>query len=182
MTSISRLLSISTISLLLVLAGCAGTRTDRSTGEYIDDAAITTKVKTALIDNSSTKARQIDVETYRGKVQLNGFVDSETAKTKAAQIAESVKGVKSVENNLVVSAQSSSPGEYIDDAKITTKVKTALYTNGDTNANQINVETKNAVVQLSGWVDSWKEKTTAGEVARSVAGVKEVDNELDVRR
>jgi len=182
MSMISRLIPITAITLLLVITGCASTSTDRSTGEYVDDAAVTAKVKTALIDNSATKARNIDVEAFRGQVQLNGFVDSYDAKAKAEQIARSVDGVKGVDNNLEVATQSSSPGEYIDDATITAKVKAALVANEDTDALQINVETNDAVVQLSGWVDSWNSKNTAGDVARSVEGVKEVDNALEIRQ
>ena len=63
--------------LTLALAGCAGTPAHRSTGEAVDDSVVNTRVNTALIGNDKTKARQIDVEVYRGNVQLNGFVDSD---------------------------------------------------------------------------------------------------------
>lgn len=86
----------------LVLAGCAATPAQRSTGEYIDDTAITAKVKSALIENPNTSALQIDVESYRGDVQLNGFVDSPTAKDEAEQAARSVEGVRMIHNNLEV--------------------------------------------------------------------------------
>ena len=92
------------ISLVLVvsIAGCAGGKNYESTGEYLDDSAITTKVKTSILANSKLKTLQISVETFKGVVQLSGFVDSTEASTKAANIARTVKGVKMVNNSLIV--------------------------------------------------------------------------------
>jgi osmotically-inducible protein OsmY len=92
------------ISLVLVVsvAGCAGGKNYESTGEYLDDSAITTKVKTSILANSKLKTLQISVETFKGVVQLSGFVDSSEASTKAANIARTVKGVKMVNNSLIV--------------------------------------------------------------------------------
>ncbi len=84
--------------------GCAGTATQKSTGEYIDDAAITAKVKTDLIGDPVTKARQIDVTTFKGNVQLSGFVDTAQEKARAAQIAAGVSGVTNVTNNITIKA------------------------------------------------------------------------------
>ena len=88
--------------LIATLAACASTSTRESTGEYVDDSAITTKVKALLANDDFLKSFQISVETYRGTVQLNGFVDSQQTVDKAGQIARSVKGVESVKNNLIV--------------------------------------------------------------------------------
>jgi len=92
------------ISLVLVIsvAGCAGGKKYESTGEYLDDAAITTKVKTSILGDSRLKLFQISVETFKGVVQLSGFVDSGIAAAKAADLARTVKGVKSVNNSLIV--------------------------------------------------------------------------------
>lgn len=87
---------------VLSAAGCAGTRTQESTGQYIDDAAITAKVKTALAKDPDTKALQIQVETFRGEVQLSGFVDSAAAASKAVADAQNVNGVRGVKNSLQV--------------------------------------------------------------------------------
>ena len=91
---------------LLVLtatfAACASTRTQESTGEYVDDSVITTKVKGLLANDDFFKSFQISVETYKGIVQLSGFVNSKQAVDKAGQIARSVQGVKSVRNDLIV--------------------------------------------------------------------------------
>ena len=83
----------------LVMSACAGTPKQESTGEYMDDSLITTKVKAAILDEPSLKVNQINVETYKGAVQLSGFVDSADAGAKAAELARSVKGVASVKND-----------------------------------------------------------------------------------
>ena len=73
-----------------------------STGEYVDDSVITTKVKALLAEDDFLKSFKINVKTYKGDVQLNGFVDSQKAADKAGEITKSVKGVKSIKNNLIV--------------------------------------------------------------------------------
>ena len=84
------------------LAACASTRTHESTGEYVDDSTITTKVKALLAEDDFLKSFQIGVETFKGTVQLSGFVNSQDAARKAGEITRSVKGVMSVKNNLIV--------------------------------------------------------------------------------
>lgn len=81
-------------------AGCSATATRQSTGEYIDDTALTAKVKTALITDETVKAFDVQVETFRGAVQLSGFVDSETQRSRAEQVARGVAGVSNVVNNI----------------------------------------------------------------------------------
>ena len=90
------------VGLIAVFVGCASTPKREGTGEYIDDSAITTKVKAAIFNESSLKVFQINVETFKGDVQLSGFVDSAKSVTKAGEVARSVAGVKSVKNNLIV--------------------------------------------------------------------------------
>jgi len=81
---------------------CASTSKQSSTGEYVDDSVITTKVKSLLAADDFLKSFQIGVETYKGVVQLSGFVNSQAAVDKAVGIAESVQGIKSVKNDLIV--------------------------------------------------------------------------------
>ena len=90
--------------LVLVTAfmGCASTRTQEGTGEYVDDSVITTKVKAAIFGDSELKVFQINVETFKGEVQLSGFVDSHQMAKKAGEVARSVHGVVGVKNNLIV--------------------------------------------------------------------------------
>jgi len=84
------------------LVACASTSKQSGTGEYVDDSVITTKVKSLLAADDFLKSFEISVETYKGVVQLSGFVDSQKAVDTAGQIARSVGGVKSVKNNLNV--------------------------------------------------------------------------------
>jgi len=90
------------LMLIATFAACASTRTQESTGEYVDDSVITTKVKAELAGDDFFKSFQISVETFKGVVQLSGFVNSQQAVDKAGQIARSVNGVTSVKNNLIV--------------------------------------------------------------------------------
>jgi osmotically-inducible protein OsmY len=90
------------VVLVAALVGCAGTPKRESTGEYVDDAAITAKVKAAIAQESALSAFQVNVETFKGVVQLSGFVDTPRNKTRAGEVAAGVKGVKSVMNNIVV--------------------------------------------------------------------------------
>lgn len=88
--------------LLATLIGCAGSATEESTGEYIDDTWITTKVKAGLVDDPVVKSREVNVETFKGVVQLSGFVTSKAAMDQAEVIAGSIDGVKSVKNNMTI--------------------------------------------------------------------------------
>ena len=86
----------------LALGACAETKTTESTGAYIDDAAITTKVKTAILQDPMLKVLQINVKTYKNVVQLSGFVDTAQMKARAGTVASKVSGVTSVQNDLIV--------------------------------------------------------------------------------
>ncbi len=88
--------------LILTMVACAPTATREGTGEYIDDAVITTKVKAALAADPTVKATEVNVETFRGTVQLSGFVSSQEAVRKAVELARAVAGVRGVKNNMVV--------------------------------------------------------------------------------
>jgi Predicted periplasmic or secreted lipoprotein len=88
--------------LIATFVACASTRKHESPGQYLDDTVITSKVKAKLANDDFLKSFQISVETYKGAVQLSGFVDSQTAVDRAGQIARAVGGVKSVKNNLIV--------------------------------------------------------------------------------
>jgi osmotically-inducible protein OsmY len=83
-------------------AGCAATRTTESTGQYVDDTVITTRVKSALLGDDSVKSMAVGVETLKGVVQLSGFVDTPLQRAAAGRTAASVEGVRDVKNNLIV--------------------------------------------------------------------------------
>ena len=86
--------------MLSTVVGCASTPTHESTGQYIDDSAITTEVKAAILKEPTLKVAEINVETYKGIVQLTGFVSSPDAIAKAVSVARGVNGVKSVKNDM----------------------------------------------------------------------------------
>ena len=94
--------SVLATSLLVSLAACAPTPTREGTGEYVDDSVITGKVKAAFAADPMVKATQVQVETFKGTVQLSGFVDSRESAQRAVEIARSVKGVHSVKNDTVI--------------------------------------------------------------------------------
>lgn len=90
------------IGLITTFLGCAATQKQESTGQYVDDSVITTKVKAAIFNEATLKTLQINVKTFKGVVQLSGFVDSAQSVKKAGEVAGSVNGVVSVKNDLVV--------------------------------------------------------------------------------
>ena len=87
---------------LTSLAGCASTQKHESTGQYIDDTAITTSVKAAIFNEPTLKSAEINVETFKGRVQLSGFVSTRANIDRAVQVAQAVKGVSSVANDMRV--------------------------------------------------------------------------------
>lgn len=85
---------------LITFMGCATTRTHESTGEYIDDSVLTLKVKTAILGDDALKSAEINVETFKGAVQLSGFVNSQSDINRAVVVAQNVDGVRSVKNDM----------------------------------------------------------------------------------
>lgn len=102
-SKIASLLAMTGALVLGILAGgCAATRTSESTGQYVDDSVITTKVKSALLADDAVKSFAVSVETVKGVVQLSGFVDTSAQKSEAGHDATTVAGVKDVRNSLIV--------------------------------------------------------------------------------
>ena len=103
MTQLGKYLSPLFVAVALVsVAGCASTPKQEGTGEYVDDTVITGKVKSAILNEPSLKVAEINVETFKGIVQLSGFVSSQAAATKAVSVARDVGGVKSVKNDMQI--------------------------------------------------------------------------------
>lgn len=96
------LMFMACIGLFTTFLGCAATPQSASTGQFVDDSVITTKVKAAILEEPSLKFLQISVETFKGVVQLSGFVDSAQSVKKAGEVAGRVAGVVSVKNDLTV--------------------------------------------------------------------------------
>jgi len=88
------------ITLMALFLGCASTKHQEGTGEYIDDTVITSKVKAAILGEPTLKSSEINVETFKGVVQLSGFVNSQSDINKAVEITRSIKGVSSVKNSM----------------------------------------------------------------------------------
>ena len=170
------------MAVLLIISACSATRTQQSAGEVIDDTVLTSKVKIALMEDPITKARQINVETFRGVVQLGGFVDNAQQRDQATKAARSVTGVQEVRNDLRISTSAETAGNVIDDSVLTSSVKMKLIEDTTTKADRINVGPQKGVVQLTGFVASNEVRTRAGEIARSVDGVVEVKNDLEIRQ
>lgn len=87
-------------ALVATAMGCASTSQQESTGEYIDDSVITTRVKTAIFNEPTLKVTEINVETYKGAVQLSGFVSTRASMSKAVEVARAVSGVTAVKNDM----------------------------------------------------------------------------------
>lgn len=87
---------------MTALVGCASTPTQESTGQYIEDTAITAKVKTAIFNDASLKSKEINVETFKGSVQLSGFVADASDISRAVAVAQGVNGVTTVKNDMRV--------------------------------------------------------------------------------
>ena len=102
MTQFKRFSTFFLTAMLAFFVGCAATPKQEGTGEYIDDSVLTTKVKAAVFNEPSLKSAEINVETFKGVVQLSGFVSSQADINRAAEVARSVTGVKSVKNDMRV--------------------------------------------------------------------------------
>lgn len=101
-TNLSAVLCMGLFLMIFGVAGCAGDRYNRSTGEYIDDKGLNMRVSSALGDNPEYKFSDVQVTSFRGTVQLSGFVNTSAQKSTAGKIAKGVEGVKDVENNITV--------------------------------------------------------------------------------
>jgi hyperosmotically inducible protein len=164
----------------LVLLLTAPAQAQQSSTNSADDAVIAATIKAGLLDNRNTSGTRINVDSYQGVVQLSGFARSEGEKDAATKVAESVAGVKKVLNSVAV-APATSMGTKLDDSLITGKVKAALMDAADVKSLQINVETRNGVTQLAGFVATAAMKDKAGQITASIDGVKSVDNALVVK-
>ena len=100
MTNLKRFYSVLAAIAMATTLGCASTSKSEGTGEYVDDTVITTKVKAAILDEPTLKSAEVNVETFKGIVQLSGFASNQATIDKAGTIAEHVGGVRSVKNDM----------------------------------------------------------------------------------
>lgn len=148
-------------------------------GSFMDDSAITAKVKAALVDNDSIKSTDISVKTDKKVVTLSGFVQSQSQAEAAVAAAKAVEGVSSVSDKLHVrdSKESSMKG-YAGDTATTSEVKAKLLADDIVPSRNVKVETTDGIVQLSGTVKSQAQSDRAESIAKAVDGVKSVKNDL----
>ncbi len=171
--------------------------TTRRSDQPVDDSVITTKVKSLFVKDKYVRARNIEVKTVNGVVELSGTARSAQESSRAASIARKVKGVKSVKNDLQVSAKPTASAREkmsdkdrpattrrsdhpVDDSVITTTLKTRFVKDKQVRARNIEVKTVNGVVELSGTAGSKQEASRAASIARNVNGVKSVKNDIQV--
>jgi hyperosmotically inducible protein len=170
------------VALALTLAISVVAYAEKSAGEHIDDATLTARVKLALLEQSVSDASDINVESSKGIVQLAGFVKSDEVKGMAGRITADIDGVAGVSNRLRVLTVKRSARRVLDDNLLAAKVKYALVENKETSGGKINVEIRDAVVELSGFVDSYEERDAAVELVSAIDGVKDVINSIDITR
>lgn len=151
-------------------------------GTEIDDAVLTTKVKSAMMADEYVKSLDIKVETFKADVMLSGFVDTQAQMDRSVEVAKAVLGVKNVENKLSIKVGTQTVGNKIDDTVITAGVKTAMLADPIMKSRAVSVVTVKGEVQLSGFVDSETQITHASEVAKRVDGVVNVVNHMTVKK
>lgn len=175
--------------LTLFVSGCSKTSDSTGTpppsttvGTEIDDSVVTTRVKSALLADPDVKSFDFKVETRKGEVQLSGFVDNQSQIDRATTITRGVAGVSSIDNKLSLKGAATTVGNKVDDGIITTKVKTALLADANVKSFDITVVTRKDEVQLSGFVDNQSQMDRAIEVARGIEGVRNVRNEMSIKK
>ena len=173
----------------IFIAGCnkpqemTGTPSPSTTvGTEIDDSVVTARVKSALLADPDVKSFDFKVETRKGEVQLSGFVDNQTQVDRAIAVTRGVAGVKSIENKVSLKGAATTVGNKVDDGIVTTKVKAALLADVYVKSSDIAVATRKGEVQLSGFVDNQGQIDRAIEVARGIAGVRSVGNEMSIKK
>ena len=187
----TRILAWIAVGMMLLTAGCApavvgagaagavkvGTD-ERSVNQQWNDTTITTQVNGALLQDPHVSSMKIDVDTVERHVYLGGVVGTLEEKNRAAEIAASIAGVKSVKNNLQVGSKSI--GQYIDDKVIGARVKGRLAENDAVSAINIDVDTNRGVVSLTGIVKSAELKRELVKIVRNTPGVVDVVDNLRI--
>ena len=190
-SSFNRLATVGLAGLIMVtsqLAHAGTTPSDCRKSTTAQDDLIDTRLETTYLFNPHLNNFTIDTDVEDGTVMLSGSVRSEIDKDLAEEIAKSIDGVKSVRNSLEVKDGQASPTpraasnffQKVSDATMTARIKTRLIANDNLAAADIDVDTENSAVRLSGEVRSTTEKQLAEFIAKNTAGVESVTNELDV--
>jgi len=169
-------------------ADSAGQKIDSSmnkVGNFMDDSAITAKVKAALVDHENIKSTDISVETNKKVVTLSGFVESQAQAEEAVKVAKGVEGVDSVSDKLHVrdgksESKSDSAKGYAGDAATTSEIKAKFLADDIVPSRKMKGETTDGVIQLSRTKESKAQSERAESIAKAIDGVKSVKNDLKV--
>ena len=151
-------------------------------GNVIDDTVLTTRVKSALMANPQVNSYDFKVETRKGEVMLSGFVNSQAELNLATAIVQAVDGVKSIQNNVALKDGHATVGNKVDDGITTAKVKAALLAHPSIHSLDIRVVTRVDEVQLSGFVNNQQQMDRAMQAAAGVQGVRQVSNEMQIKK
>lgn len=181
-TVVATVLIVNTVPLLATEVPKENTTKSKATvGERIDDTVITTQVKIALMKDSSTATFGTDVTTTNGIVVLKGTVQTNAEKDMTTRVAAGVQGVKGVQNKMkVTNEQTTTIGEKIEDAAITTKVKMALAVHDSTGALRTSVTTTDSIVTVGGKAKNEAERELVTKVVEDIEGVKKVINTMTI--
>jgi hyperosmotically inducible protein len=171
--------------LLVPLSGCDKTQnTTASTtiGTEVDDAVLTTKVRSALMSDDNVKSLDIKVKTRKGEVMLSGFASNQAQIDRSIAVAKAIEGVTNVDNQLSLKEGKQTVGNKIDDSVITTRVKSALLGDPAMKSLDVLVTTRKGEVQLSGFVDNESQLARAVDLSKSVEGVTTVENHMSLKK
>ncbi len=151
-------------------------------GTEIDDSVVTTKVKSALLNDPDVKSIDFKVETRKGEVLLSGFAANQSQIDRAIAVTQAVAGVKGVDNKVSLKGAPVTVGNTVDDGIVTVQVKAALLADASVKSFDIAVVTRKNEVQLSGFVDNQAQIDRAVGVARGITGVIGVINDMKVKK
>ena len=151
-------------------------------GTEIDDSILTTRIKSALLEDGDIKSFEFQVETRKGEVMLSGFVDNAVQMERAVTLTRAIEGVKAVDNKVSLKSGTTTVGNKVDDSVITTRVKAALLADSTIKSLDITVVTRKTEVKLSGFVNNQVQIDRALEVARGIEGVTQVSNDMSIKK
>ncbi len=175
-------LSLPAATALVALTSCVSGHYDLGTHEQMDDPSLQLRVATALSDNPDYKFAGVTITASNGLVRLAGSVDLPTQKVKAGDIVIHISGVRHVEDNIIVKNENAkAKGGSDEDKSLTAIVKSVLDNNPDYRYEEVNVAVFQGTVQLGGFVNTADQKNRAGDLARTVPGVKDVMNNITVK-
>ena len=181
-TTLAGVMTISMVACSKPVDGTGAAAPNITVGTEIDDSVVTTRVKTALLDNIDIKGFDIQVETRKGEVMLSGFVSNQAQIDQAVTVAKGIEGVKSINNKLSVKEGLATVGNQIDDSVITAEVKAALLADDNIKSLDITVATHKGEVQLSGFVNNQGQIDRALEITHGVKGVTLVGNQMSIKK